>query len=463
MELTEIFKNIPQVEKILQVEDINSFIPVLGRGIVLGIIRDEISSFRERLKNDSGLPVEELFSSIVAGCVQKKREKLQRVINGTGVVLHTNLGRSPISGAIFKKLTEALSGYCNLEFYLPEKKRGRRGGFTEELLSRLCQAEDALIVNNNASSVFLILHEFARNREVLVSRGELIQIGGGFRIPDVMRETGARLVEVGTTNITDINDYKKSISENTAMIFSAHQSNFKIRGFASIPTVKELSALKTQSVLLVRDIGSGNLVQSEKITSHLEPTVRSEINAGADLVCFSGDKLLGSCQAGIIVGRRDLIEQLKSNPLMRMLRVDKVTYFLLQETLIHYMNNDPGGIRLWDIILQDTPVIMKKISRLVKAIKSPIKKDVLKRLELKSTFGGGTLPTVSIKSAGLQIDLPDMKAGRISNILLESEPPVVGYILDGKYTIDFRTILPEDIPALAASIDKLLEGRSVSA
>ncbi len=454
--LENILKQIPQVEKILQSEKISEFIPQLGKGIVVNIIREEIKLFREQFDKDQEIDIEGLMSSIIESCVRKRREKLQRVINGTGVVIHTNLGRSPISEELLLGLSKKLSGYCNLELDLPSGKRGKRGGFTEELICALTSAEDALIVNNNAASVFLILSEFARGKDVVISRSELVQIGGGFRIPDILKQTGARLIEVGTTNMTEIDDYRKAITEDTAMILSVHQSNFKIEGFTKAATLKELAGLKNSSRLFVRDLGSGNLLVDARFPKSFEPTVSHELSQGADILCFSGDKMLGGCQAGIIVGRKDLIQQLKKNPLMRMLRVDKITYYLLQETLIQFANRDIEKISLWNIIFQNKKILGNKINRLTKKVKSENKKDIITRVPIKSLFGGGTLPTLKIESAGIQIDMPGISAKEIYNRFLTMPIPIVGYIIDDKFTLDLRTISNDEIPEVADAIDNLI-------
>ena len=451
-----VLKNIPQVERIFQSDDISKFIPIIGRGIVTGIIKKEVELFRENLKNNQNLEIENLFSSIIHRCSVKELEKLQRVINGTGVVIHTNLGRSPISKDILQSLQESLSGYCNLELYLPTGRRGKRGGFAEELICELTSAEDALIVNNNASCVFLILSEFGRGRDVVISRGELVQIGGGFRIPDIMRQSGTNLVEVGTTNITELDDYRNAITDNTGLILSVHRSNYKIEGFTKSPELKDISTLKSSSILFVRDIGSGNLIVDARFPKTFEPAISIELSQGADLLCFSGDKLLGGCQAGIIVGKRDLVSKLRKNPLMRMIRVDKITYFLLQETLIQYYNRKIENISLWNTIFQNKKAIGNKVTRLFKRIKAENKKEVVKKIPLKSVFGGGALPTTKIESMGIQISIPNLNGNEIYNKFISEKTPIVGYILDDKYTLDFRTIFDEDIPIIAEAIDRII-------
>ena len=319
--VNNLLRAIPQVEKLLQDREISSFINDIGRNQVTKAIRAGIEELRESILNGSEADPDLLKDKIIAKCLYKRFEKLQRVINCTGVIIHTNLGRSPLGDEILESLKKEISGYCNLEYHIPTMKRGKRGGFAEELVCELTGGEDALIVNNNASSVFLILNEFAKGREAVVSRGELIQIGGGFRIPDIMDQSGAKLVEVGTTNITTLDDYKSAINENTSMVFSAHTSNYRIQGFTEAPSLKELSALKSSAVIFVRDLGSGNFINDDRTGSGFEQTVYQELSQGPDLVCFSGDKLAGACQAGIITGRKDLIAALRKNPLMRMIRV----------------------------------------------------------------------------------------------------------------------------------------------
>ena len=297
---------------------------------------------------------------------------------------------------------------------------------------------------------------------MIISRGELIQIGGGFRIPDIMRQTGANLCEVGTTNITELDDYKKAITDNTAMILSVHQSNFKIQGFSSSPNLKELSTLKSQSRIFVRDLGSGNLVLDARFPDAFEPTISSELAQGADLVCFSGDKLLGGCQAGIIVGHNELIKKLRSNPLMRMLRVDKITYFLLQETLILYANREMDNITVWNLILQNKKTINNRVNRVLRKIKSENKKDIIKKVTLKSVIGGGSLPTLNIESTGLQINLANMNGEDIYKRFISLEVPITGYIMDDSYTLDFRTIFDDDIPEVISAIEDLIEEQTRS-
>jgi L-seryl-tRNA(Ser) seleniumtransferase len=454
-----ILRNIPQVEKLLQSDEIRGFIPEIGRPAVTETIRAVLAGVRAKAERDEPVDLEGIVPAVSSACAITRLRKLRRVVNGTGVIIHTNLGRAPLGGDIFERLADEISGYCSLEYDLATGKRGGRGGFAEDLLCGLAGAEDALIVNNNASSVFLILSEFARGREVIVSRGELVQIGGGFRLPDIMRQSGAILVEIGTTNITTIDDYRAAVAENTAMVFSCHRSNFKMQGFTESPPLRDLSALKNEKIVFVRDLGSGNLNEEQKMFRPFEPTVRAELEQGPDLVCFSGDKLLGACQAGIIVGSREMVGRLRRNPLMRMLRVDKVTYFILQETLIRHVNGEYDDIVLWDIMKQTKKELSARISRFMRAVKSPNKKQIIKKVATQSTIGGGAMPGFQMESAGVRIDLPGVSAEDVHSSLISSGVPVVGTIIDGHYTLDFRTILDADVPDVAGAVDRLIARR----
>jgi L-seryl-tRNA(Ser) seleniumtransferase len=445
-------RSIPQVEQLLQEKEIFDFRARLGHPILVKIIRSSVEEYRSRLLEGEDLDGDHLRKMILDGCRLKQRERLQRVINGTGVLIHTNLGRSPLPEELLQDLARLGSGYCNLEYYIPEGQRGKRGGFAEELISLLTGAEDALIVNNNASSVFLILNHFAREKPVLVSRGELIQIGGGFRIPDIMDRSGARMVEVGTTNITTLGDYRNSLDDETAMIFSAHRSNFLQQGFTSQPTLKELASLKDENRLLVRDMGSGNIIEDPNLPGE-EPTVTRELRDGADLVCFSGDKLLGGCQAGIIAGKGELIRQLRSNPLMRMIRVDRVTYYILQQVLLHYANGEEERLPVRNMIGQGTVMARKRVDRLLRSLKGI---PGLERVPSVATIGGGALPGSEVESTALGIYSPQTSADRLYRLFLDARVPVVGRVENNTFTLDGMTLLDRDIPDLKEIIPRIV-------
>lgn len=447
-----ILRNIPQVEVILQDGEISALSAELGRSLVLDIIRKTIERCKDDIRDGKRDCVDQLVPEIVKCLNAKKLEKLQRVINCTGIFIHTNLGRAPLGTEIFNSLRKNISGYCNLEIDLANGGRGMRGSYAEELVSSVTGADDALIVNNNAAAVFLILSALAKGKEVIVSRGELVQIGGGFRIPDIMNETGAGLVEVGTTNVTTVDDFANAVNQNTAMIFSAHTSNFKIQGFTETPSVKQLSTLKSESIIFVRDTGSGNLAGGISDIAGDEPSVRGELLHGADIVCFSADKLAGSCQAGIIAGRKDIISILRKHPLMRMIRPDKITYYLLQETFVKYASGVWKDIPLWEKLYHGKNLIQEKISRLFEKLDgNPVIKNI-KRIETKSAFGGGSLPLVEMNSFGVSVVINGFTPDRLYTSFLSFSTPVVGIIKDGMFILDFAAVSDDDIDDIASAI-----------
>ncbi|MCL1865267.1 MAG: L-seryl-tRNA(Sec) selenium transferase [Spirochaetes bacterium] len=454
--INELLRNIPQIEKLMQDSDIAGLIEETGKVVAANIVRACVEKHREAVITGSVLEISNLKNDIIFNIKLKISEKLQRIINGTGIIIHTNFGRAPLGENIFNRLKEQLSGFCNLEFHIPTKSRGKRGGFAEELICHITGAEDALIVNNNASGVFLILREFAQGKEVIVSRGELIQIGGGFRIPDIMKESGAVLVETGTTNITAIEDYMSAITKDTAMIFSAHTSNYKIEGFSESPSLRELSKLKNENIIYVRDLGSGNVVQPENELGVFEQTVYSEIAQGPDIICFSGDKLLGGCQAGIIAGNKAFISRLRKNQLMRMIRVDKITYMILQETLIEYINGNKNNVELWKLIMQKPDDIMKKVNSFFNIMKDRGISGCSMITETKAAYGGGSMPGIELDSYGVEISIPETKPNELNDYFLSFTPPIAGIVRDNRYIIDFFTIFERDVNVIINAVESLV-------
>ncbi len=450
----KLLREIPQVERLLQDEEISSFIPEIGKISAAECVRLGVNSYREHVVAGGDPDPSKLKSEIIDRLKIKSSERLQRVINGTGIIIHTNLGRAPLGENIFESLKQNVSGYCNLEYHIPSRKRGKRGGFAEELICQMTKSEDALIVNNNASSVFLILNELAKGGETIVSRGELIQIGGGFRIPDIMNQSGTTLIEVGTTNITTLEDFRRAITDDTKMIFSAHTSNFRLEGFTEAPSLKDLSSLKNERIIFVRDMGSGNLV-NDWMAGSFEQTVYNETAQGADLVCFSGDKLLGGGQAGIIVGRRDLVAKLRKNPLMRMLRVDKITYMILQETLLSYVNGKYSETELWHSITQGVDTVSRRTSRLIRMCGDGAK-SVIKKVKTRCAYGGGSMPGKELDSFGVEILLPEFSPDEIYDYFISCSPPVVGTVREGRYVIDMFTVFERDMKDLAEAIKSLM-------
>jgi L-seryl-tRNA(Ser) seleniumtransferase len=363
--------------------------------------------------------------------------RLRRVINATGVIVHTNLGRAPLAAAALEQVADAAAGYSNLEYDLEAGARGSRQTHVAELLGRLTGAEAALVVNNNAAAVLLALAALAEDREVLVSRGELIEIGDGFRIPDVLARSGARLREVGTTNRTRAADYENAVGPETAVILRVHQSNFRVVGFTEQPRLEELAQVaESNQLALVDDLGSGALVEIGD-----EPTARASLAAGADLVCFSGDKLLGGPQAGIILGRAELVEQLRRHPLQRALRADKLTLAALEGTL-RLAVEAPDEIPVLRMLREPPEAVRERAQRLADLVGGEVEETVARA-------GGGALPLADLPSYACAVD------ESLAEPLRTAEPPVIGIVRDGRLLLDCRTLSDLDTDQAAAAITAL--------
>ncbi|HEX8735743.1 MAG TPA: L-seryl-tRNA(Sec) selenium transferase, partial [Pyrinomonadaceae bacterium] len=397
-----------------------------------------LQSSREDLLNEAEKRLIQLWQS-------EQNVGLQRVINATGVIIHTNLGRAPLSENARRAIFEKASRYSNLEYNLETGKRGRRGAHAEHLLAELTGAESALIVNNCAAAAFLVLTVFAQGGEVIISRGELVEIGGDFRVPEVLAQSGAVLKEVGATNRTRVSDYEKAIGENTRMILRVHPSNYRIVGFTATPNLKEIADLAQQNdLILYEDAGSGALLDLSEYGLSEEPVISQSLVAGADVVTFSGDKLLGGVQAGLIVGRREILEKLRRHPLYRALRVDKLIYAALEATFEAFRR---------DTVLEEIPVL-KMLSTTGEELKTRVSQFAQKlheRLsetsELKfeitegnSVIGGGSAPMVQPATTLLALRHEKMSVSRLEETLRLSKPPVITRILEDKVLIDLRTV-----------------------
>jgi L-seryl-tRNA(Ser) seleniumtransferase len=397
--------------------------------------------------------IEELIAAEAARILQPS---LQPVINATGVILHTNLGRAPLSAAVVDAIKNAATQYSNLEYNLASGARGRRDDHTSELLARLTGAEDAIVVNNCAAAVLLVLAELARSGEVIVSRGELIEIGDGFRIPEIMAQSGAILREVGTTNRTRLRDYENAINENTRVLLRVHPSNFKITGFAEKPSLAELAALSERhSVPLVEDLGSGSLVDL-RASGFAEPTVRHSIDAGVGLVMFSGDKLLGGPQAGIIAGKKDLVQRVRRHPLFRALRVDKLTIAALEVTLNAYLRSAWEEIPAQRMIRLTTAELQQRAENFLRRVQSLLPSADAK-LEIADGFslaGGGSTPDQSLPSKIIRVASAKYPAAKLEQRLRRSASgvSVIARVEDDRVILDLRTVFPEQEPQLAASL-----------
>ena len=409
-----------------------------SRELALEALRGELAVTRQAILNAQEVDVSP------AAIIQRAGERLRLqqqpslrpVINATGVIIHTNLGRAPLSEAALDAMRAAAAGYSTLEFDLDSGARGSRLVHATDMLRALTGAEAALVVNNNASALVLILSALAKGREVVISRGQLVEIGGGFRIPDIMAQSGARLVEVGTTNRTRLSDFADAITDATAMLLRAHSSNFKQIGFVQQPSLADFAALaRRENVLAVDDLGSGTLIDTERFGLDHEPTVQESIAAGVDLLCFSGDKLLGGPQAGIILGKAEVVERLKAHPLARALRVDKLTYAALLATLAHYRRGEAlTQIPVWRMISRSLDDIAATAQRWAKLTGGAV-------VAGESTVGGGSLPGATLPTRLLALDCPAPEA--LKTAMRQAEPPVIARIAAGQVLLDPRTVLPQ--------------------
>ena len=460
-----LYRNIPKVDVLLENPRIVKLIKKYHRDVIVDIIREEINKLRTFIKeNDDISLIEEKTNQLVEN-ITKSTEKiysynLRKVINGSGTILHTNLGRAIISKKHANYLSEVVTNYSNLEYNLEEGKRGERYSHFEKLICKITGAEAAMAVNNNAAAVMLVLSSMAKEKEVIVSRGELVEIGGKFRIPDVMKSSNAHLVEVGTTNKTHLEDYSDAITENTGALLKVHTSNFKILGFTESVSVEELSKLsKEKDIPIIEDIGSGVLIDLSKYGLEYEPTVQDSIKAGVDIVSFSGDKLLGGPQAGIIVGKKKYIDKMKKNPLTRAFRIDKFTATVLEMIFHEYLNEENAikNIPVLSLITKDIKEIEKSAKKLYAKLSNL--KDVadIKVEDTLSQIGGGSLPTEKIKSKCISIVPKNISTASLEEQLRLNENPVVARISDDKLIIDMRCILEDEIEILAEKIINILK------
>jgi L-seryl-tRNA(Ser) seleniumtransferase len=445
---------IPAIEQLRQREAMRALETRYGRAALLEALRAETAALRDRLASGriAAVTVDEAIQGIERGTEARlraaMRPSLVRVINATGVILHTNLGRAPLSEAALARVGAVAGGYTNLEYDVEAGGRGRRDVHAEGLVARLTGAEAAVVVNNNAAATLLVLAALANGREVIISRGELVEIGGGFRVPDVMAQSGAVLREVGTTNRTRANDYAAAISDRTALILRVHPSNFKVIGFTERPALDELVALGRRfNVPVAEDLGSGWLgwPHREDLPESLrdEPIVSESISAGADVVCFSGDKLLGGPQAGIIAGRRDALDRVRRHPLMRALRVDKLTYAALEATLEeHAIGRGQEGVPVQRMLRMTREAIGLRADALAAALNQS--GWTARVIDGMSTVGGGSAPGAELPTRLVELERDGLSADQIEQHLRTLDPPVIARIQDDRVVLDLRTVLPQE-------------------
>ncbi|MDE2856599.1 MAG: L-seryl-tRNA(Sec) selenium transferase [Chloroflexota bacterium] len=431
-------RKLPSVDRLLSRDRVQNLIKQYSRQLVVEAIRADLESARRGLLAEQQLDISEsaLLDRITHDLRRDFQPSLRPVINATGVVIHTNLGRAPLSEAAQAAMSAVAGRYNTLEYDLEAGERGSRLVHAAKLLRALTGAEDAIALNNNAAALILILSALASDREVIISRGQLVEIGGGFRIPAIMQESGAALVEVGTTNRTRIEDYEAAVKEQTAMLLRVHASNFRQLGFVEQPPLSQLVACARQhGILAVDDLGSGTLIDTRKFGLAYEPTIQDSISAGFDLVCFSGDKLLGGPQAGIIVGKAALIARLKRHPLARALRVDKLTYAALIATLQHYLRDEAlQQVPIWRMIARRLDEIEACAERWAAQIGGKV-------VDGRSTVGGGSLPGTDLPTRLLAIAVAS--PARFSAGLRQADPPVIARVSKSHVLLDPRTVLPE--------------------
>lgn len=444
-----LLKSIPKVDKFVS----NEAFKDLSKALVTSIAKNILQNLRKDILNEkiNSIEEKELIKNVINEYENITKPSLQKVINATGVIVHTNLGRSLINEKAFEKVKNIATSYNNLEYNLEEGKRGERYAHISKVICEVLGCEDVLIVNNNASAVFLILNTFAQQKEVVVSRGELVEIGGSFRVPDVMSSSGAVLKEIGTTNKTHLRDYKNAINDNTSMLMKVHKSNYSIEGFSSEVSFEEIvKTAKENNIIDYYDMGSGHLIDLPYGLSQSEPSVLKYMEYNPSLLSFSGDKLLGSVQAGIIVGKKEYIQKLKKNQLLRMLRVDKITLALLEENVKSILLGNYNEIPTLNMLLKTTNELTKNAEILKESIKDICETKII---QTKTVIGGGTTPNKKIPTIALALKIKSYKPNKIEKLLRKKN--IVGRIENEQFLLDFRTIQEDEIKLIENAIREI--------
>lgn len=459
----ELLSSLPKVDSILMDNRIAS-LKDISRSIILEAIRETVEVYRENILQETmeQYSYDEIIKDILNNIKQKNSFHLKRVINATGTVLHTNLGRAVLAKSAVEAVIKASSGYNNLEFNLDEGTRGSRYSHVEELLCKITGSEAALVVNNNAAAVLLVLSTLCSGKEAIVSRGQLVEIGGSFRVPAVMEQSGARLVEVGTTNRTHLYDYENAIGENTGVILKVHQSNYKILGFTEEVAIEELVKLgEEHEIPIVEDIGSGVFIDLTKYGLSYEPTVQDSIEKGIDVVTFSGDKLLGGPQAGIITGKKKYIDMMKRNQLTRALRIDKMTLAALEATLRIYLDEEKvaeeiPGIAMLTRNIAELKRDAQKLSRMIKAtLGDRVNLEVLKDF---SQVGGGAMPLESLETYVVSISSNGISLDKLEYELRKNDIPIITRISKDRMLLDVRTIFTDEYKIISQALQRIIGG-----
>ena len=445
------YRSIPSVDHLLNLPDMAPLLKEYGHAWCVSAIRSVLDQLRQPTKDSAPVPDDRTILQEVETVLNKEAElTLRSVINATGVILHTNLGRAPLSDSALEAIRQVGGGYSSLEYDLKKGNRGKRDIHAADLLSKLTGAEGALVVNNNAGAVMLTLAALANRKKVAISRSQLVEIGGGFRIPEVMRLSGAKLLEIGTTNRTHLKDFEEAVEDGASLFLLAHQSNFKIIGFTTMPLLTEISTLaKANSLPVVYDLGSGALLDVNEFGLENELTVQQALKEGADLVCFSGDKLLGGPQAGLIVGKADLIAKIRTHPFYRALRADKLCLAALNATLLEYLKGKAEEEVPVIAMLSQKPEKLKERASQWQAYLG-----AGEVIECKSTIGGGSLPEQELQTWCLAITPSSAK--RFTSRLRQFNPPVIARIENEQVLLDPRTVFPKDEEILLSHLSNAL-------
>lgn len=463
MNKQKLLVSLPSVDEILKSDKGLQWQESFPRRYVLKAIREIIEEKRQAILRDE---LKEISMESMLPDIQHRVEKLSSfslkpVINATGVVIHTNLGRSVLSEEILGNVKKVACGYSNLEYDLDKGERGKRYSHIQRVLNEITGAESSLIVNNNAAAVFVCLTALAKGKEVIVSRGELVEIGGSFRVPDVMSSSGAILREVGTTNKTHLHDYEKAINENTALLLKVHQSNFRTIGFTKQVEIGDLATLgRKHNIPVMFDLGSGCLIDLKPYGVHIEPTVQDTVKSGCDIVTFSGDKLLGGPQGGVIVGKAELVEKISKNPLMRAVRIDKLTLSAFEAVLMHYLDEEKAkkGIPTIKMLLQNVNEIKDRAKRIALRLRRELKEDIadIEVMADSSQSGGGALPEIEFKTYVIAIKSKKLSVNKLQERLRHGNPPIIARIKEDALIIDARTVRDKETDILVKGISGAL-------
>ncbi|HBN26683.1 MAG TPA: L-seryl-tRNA(Sec) selenium transferase [Desulfobacteraceae bacterium] len=461
----KLLRSLPGIDRILEISKNESFFLNIPKAVLVTAARIAVDEQRIAILNSiDTCDNRDITDSFILRFVKKHVQQIMApnlipVINGTGIVVHTNLGRSLLPENAVQNIISVSRKYSNLEFDLEKGKRGSRYSIVEDILCEVCGAEAAMVVNNNAAAVFICLDTMAREKEVIVSRGELVEIGGSFRIPDVMAKSGAFLKEVGTTNRTHLRDYENEIAENTALLLKVHTSNYAVLGFTASVLLKELVDLGIKNEIpVMEDLGSGSFIDFSKYGFPKEPTVQESVAAGADLVTFSGDKLLGGPQAGIILGKKAFVDRIKKNPMARVLRIDKLTLAALESVLSLYndFDNAVETIPTLRMLTVPLPVIEEramKLFRMLEDIGNPGLK--IRLMDMSSRAGGGSLPLLQLPSKCIGLNLENYSPNSLETFMRKNDPPVIGRIEDDTFIIDLRTVHDDELILIKTALASL--------